>query len=267
MRNVRLYHREFLAEQSLKTAENDTLTDIARATHRKLQLSVIIPCYNEQENLVPLIQRLHQSLETCTKSYELIFIDDASTDATAEILRNLAKDDTRLRGIFHTSNFGQSAALLTGIQHSQGDIVISMDADLQNDPADIPAMLELLRHADAVCGVRQNRQDSTAKRLSSKIANKVRQWILQDDILDAGCCFRAIRSDALQQLPAFRALHRFLPTILKIHGCRVIQMPVAHHPRIHGYSKYGVGNRLFVGLYDLIGIRWYRSRHISPTRH
>ncbi len=238
---------------------------LRKASHP--EVSLIMPCYNEQENLAPLVQQLKHALESCTTSYELIFIDDGSNDMTENCLRNLTQEDKRVRGISHTKNFGQSAALLTGIQHARGEVVISMDADLQNDPADIPAMLELLKNADAVCGIRQIRQDSRVKKISSRVANWFRQWLLQDEILDAGCCFRAIRRDALQQLPAFRALHRFLPTILKIHGYRVTQMSVRHHPRIHGYSKYGVGNRLFVGIYDLVGIAWYKSRHIPTDRH
>jgi dolichol-phosphate mannosyltransferase len=231
-------------------------------------ISVVLPGYNEAENIDAMLQQVEDVLTPLGRSFEIIYVDDGSTDDSRARLEAAKARLPHVRVIYHRGNHGQSAAVLTGYQASRGDIVITMDSDLQNDPADLPQMIALLEgeNADAVCGVRQKRQDSRMKLLSSRVANRVRDWLLHDGIHDAGCSMRVIRRSALSQLPAFRALHRFLPTILKIHGYKVAEMPIRHHPRVAGVSKYGVGNRLWVGISDIMGIRWYRKRFVPPDR-
>ncbi|PKO17531.1 hypothetical protein CVU37_08560 [candidate division BRC1 bacterium HGW-BRC1-1] len=229
-------------------------------------ISIVLPCFNEAESLQPLLEEFIAVLAPMPEPYEIIVVDDGSTDGSPQHLAKLATQISGLRLVAHNRNFGQSAAILTGYDHAVGDIVVTMDADGQNDPADLPAMLRLLEDCDAVCGVRAKRQDSAVKKFSSRIANGIRGAVLGDGIHDAGCTFRAIRKSCLKQLPGFRGLHRFIPTILRFHGFRVMEMPVNHRPRTRGVSKYGVGNRLWVGIGDMLAMRWYRKRHFAPDR-
>lgn len=235
-------------------------------THENPEITVVVPCYNELDNLEPLIGEIQAALNPLGKTYEILYVDDASTDGTTQKLRELAGKLPFLRTIRHRTNYGESAGNLTGYTHARGRIIVVMDADLQNDPADLPEMLGRLEKADAICGVRRTREDSFSKRISSRIANGVRQWLLNDGIHDAGCTYRAYRREVLQQLPSFRGLHRFIPTILKIHGYRVEEMLVNHRPRTRGKSKYGIGNRVFVGIYDMFAMRWYGKRFFPPDR-
>lgn len=231
-------------------------------------ISIVMPGYNEVENISAMLSQVSSVFDAYGKSYEIIYVDDGSQDGSQELLISLVDKFPMLHPFFHESNFGQSAAIHTGIVAARGRLIVTMDSDLQNDPNDFPAMIELLEkeQADAVCGIRQKRQDSKLKLLSSRIANKVRGWALADGITDAGCAMRVMRKSALEQLPAFKALHRFLPTILGIHGYKVIEMTIRHRARSAGVSKYGVGNRLWVGLFDIIGLRWYRKRFLPPKR-
>jgi glycosyltransferase involved in cell wall biosynthesis len=226
----------------------------------------VLPCFNEAENLKALLDEISLALHEVALPYEVIVVDDGSTDDSAATLAAIAAACPELRAIHHRANFGQSAAVLTGCEAARGDVVVTMDCDGQNDPADLPAMLALLANCDAVCGVRATRRDTAVKRLSSRIANGVRRLVLGDGIHDAGCTFRAIRRECLQQLPAFRGLHRFVPTILRFHGCRVEEMQVNHRPRLAGVSKYGVLGRLWVGIDDMMAMRWYRRRHFATDR-
>lgn len=231
-----------------------------------VELSVVVPCFNEEDNIEPLLDELENTLRATGKTFEIIYVDDCSTDQSLARLATAAKERPYLRVVKHKQNLGESAAILSGYEVACGAVVFSMDADLQNDPADIPKFLDALKDADAVCGVRAKRQDSLTKKISSRVANKVRALLLNDDIHDAGCTYRAIRREALAQLIAFRGLHRFIPTILRYHGFRVVEIPVNHRPRTRGYSKYGIGNRLWVGILDIIGMMWYRKRHFPPHR-
>lgn len=233
---------------------------------RTVDISVVVPCYNEEDNIEPLVEELVTNLDKTGRSYEIIYVDDCSTDGSLARLRAMAQQIPTLRILKHKCNLGESAAILSGYEAARGEIVISLDADLQNDPADIPRLLDALNEADAVCGVRAKREDSWVKKLSSRIANGVRRFLLDDNIHDAGCTYRAIRRDALAQLIGFRGLHRFIPTLLRYHGFRVVEIPVHHRPRTRGYSKYGIGNRLWVGILDIIGMMWYRKRHFPPHR-
>jgi dolichol-phosphate mannosyltransferase len=231
-------------------------------------ISVVLPGYNEAENIDAMLAQVSAAVAATGQSFEILYVDDGSRDNSRAVLEEARHVYPHLRVLYHHSNFGQSAAVLTGIENARGGLVITMDSDLQNDPADIPAMIDLLKreNADAVCGVRQKRQDSRVKLMSSRVANRVRGWALNDGITDAGCAMRVMRRSALSQLPAFRALHRFLPTIMQIHGYRVIEMPIRHRAREAGVSKYGVGNRLWVGISDIFGLRWYRKRFLPPGR-
>lgn len=230
------------------------------------RFSVVLPCYNEIDNIDPLVAEIKAALDPLGGRYEIIYVDDCSTDGTTEKLRALCQTDPTIRHILHARNFGESGGTLTGFRAARGEIVITMDADLQNDPADIPAMLKLLENADCVCGIRRTREDSVSKRLSSRLANGIRGKLLGDGIHDAGCTYRLIRRKATRQLIGFRALHRFLPTILKLHGYRVVEMHINHRPRTAGVSKYGFGNRFWVGILDILGMMWYRKRFLSPRR-
>jgi glycosyltransferase involved in cell wall biosynthesis len=226
----------------------------------------VVPLFNEEECIEPLIEEVHQILESYGQSYEILLVDDASSDRSPEILTRLATSDERIRVVRHRKNLGQSAALVSGFERVRGGIVITLDADLQNDPADIPRLLAELDSCDVVCGVRVNRQDDLVRRLSSRIANYVRNRLTHDSITDVGCSLRVCRAEFLVNLPTFNGMHRFLPTLLKLNGARVREIPVNHRPRAAGESKYGVGNRLWRGIADLLGVRWIQKRFIDPAQ-
>ena len=231
-----------------------------------MELSIVIPVYNEAENLEPLLDELFPVLNQIGRGFEVLCVDDASTDNSFAILQALKKKFAELRIVRHVVNCGESAGQATGFANARGNWIVTMDADQQNDPADIPALLEAGRHADAVCGVRQQREDDWIKRVSSKIANGFRNRITGDKITDAGCTFRAIREDALHEIPLFNGMHRFLPTLLRLQGFEVAEIPVNHRPRIRGESKYGIGNRMFRGLVDCFAILWFRRRCFPARR-
>ena len=230
-----------------------------------LSLSVVIPVYNEEENLEPLIEELFPVLNGIGCAFEVICVDDASTDNSLAVLRKIKDRYAELKFIQHRLNCGESAAEASGFANARGEWIVTMDADQQNDPADIPALLEASGNADAVCGVRQTREDDWVKRLSSRIANGFRNWVTKDVIADAGCTFRAIRRDALREIPVFNGMHRFLPTLLRLQGFEVVEIPVNHRPRTRGESKYGISNRMFRGLVDCVAILWFRKR-CFPTK-
>lgn len=229
------------------------------------EITVILPGYNEAENINAMLAQVHAALTSVGRPFEIVYVDDGSTDDSLQTLKRARVEFQNLIVVYHRSNFGQSAAIISGFEAARGELVITMDADLQNDPADLPAMIELLyrEQADLVCGIRKNRQDSRMKIFVGRVGNWARRWVLNDSVTDAGCSMRVIRRNALQRLPAFRGLHRFLPTIIAIHGFIIIEMPISHRARGGGASKYGVGNRLWVGLFDLVGLIWYRNRVIS----
>lgn len=194
--------------------------------------------------------------------YELVFVDDGSGDNTARVLRELASKHPELRVIRFRRNAGQSAALDAGFKRARGRVVVTLDADLQNDPRDIPNLLEKLREYDVVCGIRQGRQDTWLRRMSSKIANAIRRGVLHDDITDVGCSLRAYRRQCLASIKLYNGMHRFLPVLLHLEGFRIGQTPVRHHPRRHGYSKYNVRNRAWRALMDLWAVRWMQRRQL-----
>ncbi|MEJ5378165.1 MAG: glycosyltransferase family 2 protein [bacterium] len=225
--------------------------------------SIVIPIFNESENLRPLAQGIIGVMESIGEEFELIFVDDGSLDQTVEILRNLNQEDPRVCYLRLDANSGQSTALWAGLKEARGQVIITMDGDLQNDPQDIPLLLKNLEDCDVVTGWRQKRRDPWLKRVSTRVANFVRDMVTMEQIRDTGCGFKAFRRHCLEAVVPFDGLHRFLPTLFRMRGYRVKEVPVSHHPRRHGVSKYNIRNRLFRGILDLLGVRWLKKRRIS----
>jgi dolichol-phosphate mannosyltransferase len=228
-----------------------------------LDLSVVAPAYNELENLEPFVRELLQFLSQSSLEYEVILIDDGSQDGSSEKIGELARANSSVRGLHFKSKRGQSAAIDAGFKAARGRAIVTMDADLQNDPADIPALLSALGEYDAAVGHRRLRRDSWIRRLSSRIANGVRNMLSGDDIIDTGCSLKAFRRESLAGIKLYGGMHRFLPTLLRIEGRRVLQLPVNHRPRHRGKSKYGIGNRLFSSFFDLLAVRWMKKRRLG----
>lgn len=229
-------------------------------------VSIVGPVYDEKHSLRALYDQLCAAMtaeEAAGRSWELVLVDDASTDGSLEELLRLAHEDPRVRVLRHATRRGQSAALAAGFQAARGVVTVTLDTDLQNDPADIPALLEPLDSYDLVCGVRRHRRDPLSKRLASRVANRLRRLILHDGLHDVGCGLRAARTELLRQLPPFDGLHRFIGPLLVGRGARVVEVPVHHRPRTHGRSKYGVRDRMWRGLWDLIGVRWLGQRMLE----
>lgn len=230
---------------------------------KPVDLSLVIPAFNEAENVAPLLSSIHEALGGRVDSYEILVVDDGSTDETFAALRAAQEHDPTLRVARLAHRMGQTAAMAAGFRLAAGRAVVTLDADLQNDPGDIPRLLELLRDWDAVCGFRQGRQDSWFRKLSSKIGNGFRNWVTGDDIVDTGCTLKAYRRECVAHLELYQGMHRFLPTLLKMRGCRVTQVPVAHHPRLRGKSKYNARNRLWKGLKDTLAVRWMKKNRVD----
>ncbi len=226
-------------------------------------LSVVIPVYNEAENVRPLLDRLDSALRDWPGKIEIIFVDDSSTDSTLELLKQAQECDSRIRIAHFRRHLGQTAAMAAGFQMARGRAVVTLDGDLQNDPAEIPGVVAMLKDWDAVCGIRARRQDSWWKRASSRIANSFRNWVTGDDIVDTGCTLKAYRRECLGRLELYQGMHRFLPTLLKMRGYRVVQVPVSHHPRLRGKTKYGTWGRLTKGLADVWAVRWMKKNWID----
>jgi dolichol-phosphate mannosyltransferase len=226
------------------------------------EISIVVPAYNEEENLIPLTSAIREALAPCGVPYELVFVDDGSGDNTASVLQELAAKHAEVGVIRLRRNAGQSAALDAGFKRARGQVVVTLDADLQNDPGDIPKLLRELQDYDVVCGIRQGRQDTWLRRASSKIANGIRRRVLHDDITDVGCSLRAYRRHCLATIKLYNGMHRFLPVLLQIEGFRIGQTPVRHHPRRHGQSKYNVRNRAWRALMDLWAVRWMQNRQL-----
>jgi glycosyltransferase involved in cell wall biosynthesis len=224
------------------------------------ELSVLLPAFNEAESLTELWAELGPVLDALARSAEVIVVDDGSTDATPSVARALHETDARVRLLRLAANRGLSAALDAGFTRARGRVVITLDSDLQNDPRDIPRMLAHLDGYDAVTGWRQRRDDPWLKRISSRVANTVRNAVTRDDVHDSACTLRVMRRGCLAGLPRFRGFHRFVPTLLRMAGCRVLELPVSHRPRRFGVSHYGIRNRALVAFEDLLAVRWMQSR-------
>ncbi len=228
------------------------------------EISVVVPVYDEAESLPRLAAEIAGALRPLGFAYEVIYVDDGSTDGSAGVLLGLAREDPAVRVIRQRRNSGQTAALDAGFRFARGAVVVTLDADLQNDPADIPRLLALMDRFDVVSGVRVPRRHSWSRRASSRVANRVRNRITHDDVTDVGCTLRACRAEVLRRVPMFAGLHRFLPTLLKMAGARTTEIPVNHRPRLHGRTKYTLGNRLWRTLADLAAVRWMQARWIDP---
>lgn len=227
-------------------------------------ISVVIPIKDERDNLQPLTDRLLQVLQAREESkaapFEILYIDDGSTDGSSEVMDRLAAQHQSVSVLHFDRNYGQSSGFDAGFKHSAGELVATMDGDLQNDPADIATLLPYATNFDLVCGWRKSRHDSLVRKVSSRVANAVRSAVTGDRVHDTGCSLKIFRRRVVDRLQLFTGMHRFFPALALMHGFTVAEVPVQHHPRRHGVSKYGVGNRLFKGLYDLIAVRWMQKR-------
>jgi dolichol-phosphate mannosyltransferase len=229
------------------------------------ELSIIVPVYNEEDNVPPMAREIATALQTNPCRYELVFVDDGSTDNTWNQIAQVQTADPRVRGVRHAHNVGQSAALWTGLRVTSAPIVCTLDGDLQNDPADLPRLLDRLNEADFICGVRLKRQDDWLRRLSAGVARRARHAALGVDFRDTGCSLRVFRREALGGVLPFDGWHRFLPLLAHGAGARVREIPVHHRPRVSGRSKYGLWNRLGRGIWDLIGLHWYQHRRLKSV--
>lgn len=226
--------------------------------------SVIIPIKDERENLSPLMASLLKVMDSHelsgSRPYEILFVDDGSSDGSSDELDRLAREYSQVRVFHFDRNYGKTCALEAGFRQSSGEIIIQIDGDLQQDSEDILKLLPYTASHDLVCGWRQQRQDGFVKMLSSRIANRVRNFFTHDGVHDTGCPLKVFRRPVLERIRLFEGMHRFFPALALMHGFTVTEVPVRHYPRIHGVSKYGMGNRLFKSLYDLIAVRWMQHR-------
>jgi len=225
-------------------------------------ISFVIPCHNESGNLGPLITAIQKTMDG-GESYEIVVTDDRSTDDSWGLLMAMASEDLRIRAQRFERNCGQSAALWAGMKAARGRYIVTLDADLQNDPKDAPKLLAALKDFDCACGSRvaaRGQGDNFIRIASSRIANWVRNQLSGENITDAGCCYRAFRRECIEDLKFFKGMHRFLPTLFKIEGFRVTEVPIGHNPRASGQTHYGVWNRLFASFYDLLAVRWMKKR-------
>ncbi|MEI6715164.1 MAG: glycosyltransferase family 2 protein [Verrucomicrobiota bacterium] len=221
-------------------------------------LSVVVPLYNEEDNVAPLCEEISAAL--AGREFEIVLVDDKSTDST---LSRIPKDP-RIRVLEFEKNTGQSGAMYAGVNAAQGDIIILMDGDRQNDPADIPRLLaELDKGYDLVCGYRAHRKDTFSKRLTSKFANAIRSRFTKDGVRDTGCTLKVMRSQCKEAFMPFYGMHRFIPALIKGMGYRITEMAVNHRPRVAGVSKYGFGNRAIKATLDMFAVRWILSRQIQ----
>ena len=226
------------------------------------EIAIVVPVYNEDGNVLPLADELVGAMQPLGRTYELIFVDDASTDATWEKIRAAQQQHGCVRGLRHERNAGQSAALWTGLMAAASPVLVTLDGDRQNDPADLPRLLAELRDVDFVCGVRGKRQDNWLRRVSTKVARAARARALKVDFADTGCAFRAFKRGALDGVFPFNGVHRFLPVLVHANGASTKEIPIGHRARVSGVSKYGMWNRLGRGIYDLIAISWYQKRRL-----
>lgn len=226
-------------------------------------ISVVIPIYNEKDSIGPLFDELLPVMEALGVPYEVICVDDGSSDGSSGLLRGSSQTNPRIRHIKFKKNCGQTAAFDAGFRVSKGGIIITLDADLQNDPNDIPKIIEALENADVACGWRWKRNDPFIKKISSKIANGVRNWLNREEIKDTGCSLKAFRRPVIERFKLYKGLHRFFPTLAKMEGFRVVEVKVSHRERQFGISKYGIRNRVFRALEDAFAIRWMQKRIIQ----
>ncbi len=223
-----------------------------------MDISVVIPVCNEVDNVGPLAREIVTALSD--REFEIIFVDDGSTDDTAAAVRALRKDIPQVRLLSHSFRSGQSAAVCSGVRHARAEWIATLDGDGQNDPADIPTLYEARHSAELVMGNRVQRRDTWLRHVQSRVANGVRGRLLGDGTPDTGCGIKVMRREVFMDLPRFDHMHRFLPALFLRAGARVVSVPVAHRPRERGASKYGLFDRLWVGIVDIFGVMWLRRR-------
>ena len=230
---------------------------------KDVEMSVVVPVYDEQANLSMLIPKLVKVFDRLGSLYEMIFVDDGSSDGSRKLLKEMASQVPSLRVVGLKQNRGLSTALLAGMREARGRIIVTLDSDLQNDPEDIPRLLEYLDRYDMATGWRQKREDPWLKRIASRIGNSVRNWLSGERINDSACTLRVFRRECLQDIPIFNGMHRFMSTLVKMRGYRIIEVPVTHHPRKYGESKYNIRNRMWRSFVDLLAVRWMKGRRIQ----
>lgn len=241
--------------------------DVTAADTQKIEVSILVPVKDEAENIVQLAEEIEEACRGINSPRECLWIDDGSEDNTREALKEVTK---RYKGhcyIALDKNYGQSAALYTGLQNCSGRIIVTLDGDGQNDPADIPVLLDRLQStgADMVNGKRAKRRDSRIRRISSRTANSFRNLVTGEQISDVGCSLRAFKRECLRGVFLFKGMHRFIPTLARINGFEKIEeIPVNHRPRQKGKTKYGIKNRLWVGLIDTLAVSWMKGRGVLP---
>ncbi len=234
-----------------------------------IQLSVVVPVYNEQDNIKAMCEQICSALQD-QFDFEVILVNDGSTDNTRKVFEMLGGAFEPVRMIHHPRNVGQSSGLCTGIMAARGSLVVTLDGDLQNDPADIPKLMQILSQQPQeshylIAGHRTNRKDTWFRRFSSRVANRIRSRLLKDNCPDTGCSLKLFRRDDYLILPQFNHMHRYLPALFARIGVKIINVPVNHRPRVAGESKYGLGNRLWVGIMDILGVRWLIKRNTGLT--
>ncbi|MBA4386371.1 MAG: glycosyltransferase [Verrucomicrobia bacterium] len=225
-----------------------------------MNVSIIVPVYNEEDNIIPLAREL-AGVSGRIPGLEVIFVDDGSTDGTWKAIAEAGAALACVRGIRCARNRGQSSAMLAGLQNAEGDVMVTIDGDRQNNPSDIPQLVEALKDCDVVCGYRAKRRDSWGRRVGSRLANTVRAWFTQDGIRDTGCSLKAFKRECVEDLPPFKGVHRFMPAYFRLNGRKIMEVPVDHRPRVAGTSKYTNLKRLPATVFDLVGFAWYRRRY------
>lgn len=230
---------------------------------RDVEISVVVPVYNEEANLPILVPKLVEVFDRLGSLYEMIFVDDGSSDGSRKLLKEMASQVPSLRVVGLKQNRGLSTALLAGMREARGKIIVTLDSDLQNDPEDIPRLLGYLDRYDMATGWRQKREDPWLKRIASRIANSVRNRLSGERINDSACTLRVFKRECLQDIPIFNGMHRFMSTLVKMRGYRIVEVPVTHHPRKYGESKYNIRNRMWRSFVDLLAVRWMKGRRIQ----
>lgn len=228
-----------------------------------VEISIVVPIYNEEENIPVLAEEVRETLEPTGKSFELIYVDDGSTDGSVECIRELYRRYSFIRLLRFKKNCGLTAALDAGIRNARGGVVVTLDGDLQNDPHDIPRLMEMLNEYDGVFGVRVRRDDPRIRLFASRVANGFRNWMLGEKLRDTGCGIRVMKRTALEKIKLFKGMHRFFPVLLKMEGFRVTEVEVNHRPRKYGKSKFNIRNRIFRALKDCLAVRWMMNRRLD----
>jgi glycosyltransferase involved in cell wall biosynthesis len=226
-------------------------------------LSLVIPAYNEQENVPTLLQRVEAALNQTGKPFEVIIIDDGSTDGTPTLLAEAMQRSPWLRVLRMAENRGQSAAFEAGFKAARGQVIATIDADLQNDPEEIPRLLPMLDGCDMVTGWRKDRHDTTFRRLQTRIANRIRNWLSDETIQDSASSLKLYKRHCVEGLKLYNGMHRFFPTLVKMRGFTVLETPVKHSPRFAGTAKYGFRNRAWRAFIDLLAVRWMKKRYLK----